>query len=114
MERENVIVRTELELIQAVGGWADKNFGDRRGADWGMIEEVGEAAHAVLKAQQKIRGFENEIIFMKHFEDAMADIIIYLCDWCYPRQAFFKFSRDLKVPVAEPRLQRRIVAVLLQ
>ena len=114
LERQEPVARTEAELIQSVGEWADKNFGDRRGADWGIIEEMGEASHCILKAQQKIRGFDSEEYFQRMFADALADIIIYLCDWCYPRQAIFKFQRNLKVPVAEPEMQRRIMAVMLQ
>lgn len=61
--------------------WIKHNFGDR--PSWmpllGAVEELGELAHAHLKQAQGIRVTEN------HFEnkkDAVADIIIYLADYC--------------------------------
>lgn len=61
--------------------WVKHNFGDR--PSWqpllGAVEELGELAHAHLKQAQGIR------INEPHFEnkkDAIADIIIYLCDYC--------------------------------
>lgn len=105
----------ELQLIQQVGVWAEKNFRDKRAADWGIVEEIGEAAHCVLKARQKIRGFENHDFFIKEFTDALADTIIYLSDWCYLHRAFFKLGRnqihDLHPNQAD---ERKIVVHLLQ
>lgn len=63
--------------------WANKNFGYDR--DWrdplmGLVEEVGELHHALLKQKQGIRGSHE-----KHELDAMdavGDIVIYLQDLC--------------------------------
>lgn len=105
----------ETQLIHAIGRWAENNFDDKRAADFGMLEEIGEATHCVLKRIQGIRGFDNEEFFLKEFSDALADIIIYLCDWCHQHNAFFKFgrnNRDLaKLTVDD---QRRIIRHLLQ
>lgn len=61
--------------------WVKYNFGIR--PSWmpllGAMEELGELAHAHLKNAQNIRTNEN------HFEnkkDAIADIVIYLSDYC--------------------------------
>ena len=61
--------------------WTKHNFGDR--PSWqpllGAVEELGELAHAHLKSAQGIRVNE------RHFEnkkDAIADIVIYLADYC--------------------------------
>lgn len=61
--------------------WSDHNFPNRTNYHplLGAIEELGELAHAHLKDEQKIRTNED------HFNnkvDAVADIIIYLCDYC--------------------------------
>jgi len=105
----------EAQLIHQVGNWATKNFRDKRGPDWGIVEEIGEAAHCVLKHRQKIRGFEVEEFFMSKFADALADTIIYLCDWCYLHNAFFKFGRnqihDLHPNAAD---ERTVMVHLLQ
>jgi NTP pyrophosphatase (non-canonical NTP hydrolase) len=61
--------------------WVKHNFGDR--PSWqpllGIQEEVGELSHAYLKRAQGIRVNENHTEAIK---DAVADIIIYLCDFC--------------------------------
>lgn len=106
--------QNESELIQAVGEWSVRNFRDRRAPEFGIVEEIGEASHCVLKRYQKIRGFENEEFFLAEFTDALADIIIYLCDWCFSHQAFFKFGRN-HLPVEKTdHNERRVIMHLLQ
>lgn len=109
---------TEIKLIEAVGKWADKNFGNRRGAEWGIAEELGEACHCVLKRAQKIRGFECRNFFMEKFTDALADIMIYLSDYCYLRNAFYAMGRNQQMIVGinrdNPRDERLIVTHLFQ
>lgn len=85
--------RTTSDLIQAVGEWADKNF-TYRGAHWGVLEEVGETAHCILKRAQKIRGYEVDEFFRAELRDAFADVMIYLSDFSYTRSAFFAFKRN--------------------
>ena len=61
--------------------WVKHNFGDR--PSWqpllGIVEELGELAHAHLKDAQGIRTKEDHF---KNKKDAIADIIIYLADYC--------------------------------
>lgn len=61
--------------------WAAKNFGEQVIEDYelGMIEEVGELAHAVLKQKQNIRNNENHA---ENILDAVGDITIYLIGYC--------------------------------
>lgn len=63
--------------------WQKHNFGGKHGSGYrpllGVVEEVGELAHAHLKAEQGIRNNENHEANKK---DAVADIIIYLSDYC--------------------------------
>ena len=62
--------------------WVAHNFGDR--PSWmplvGVMEELGELAHHFLKMHQGIRGTKSE--HMKAIKDAVADIVIFLCDFC--------------------------------
>lgn len=64
--------------------WALENFGDAPA--WqpllGIVEEVGELAHAHLKQAQGIRTEEDHEADAK---DAIGDIIIYLVDYCTRR-----------------------------
>lgn len=61
--------------------WALKNFGIQENEDYalGMIEEVGELAHAILKRKQGIRNNENH---GENIKDAIGDIVIYLIGFC--------------------------------
>ena len=61
--------------------WSIKNFGEQDIEDYqlGLIEEVGELAHSVLKRKQGIRNNENHDEMIK---DAIGDITIYLIGFC--------------------------------
>lgn len=61
--------------------WSAKNFPDQKAHHCllGMIEEVGELAHAQLKLEQGIRVNEDHIEARK---DAIADIALYLIGYC--------------------------------
>ena len=60
--------------------WVAHNFGDR--PKWmpvmGLMEELGELAHAFLKREQGIRGTREE--HTADIRDAAADVVIFLCD----------------------------------
>lgn len=105
--------RNEHELINQVGQWANENFGSKRGADLGIVEEIGEAMHAVLKRRQKIRGFDLDDVFYEYFNDSLADAIIYLADYCYIHRAFFKFNRNMQQSSVTIEDERKIIAHLL-
>jgi NTP pyrophosphatase (non-canonical NTP hydrolase) len=69
-----------LDIIQdEVALWRKYNF-PNSGADHqflGIVEEVGEAAHAILKMQQGIRDSD-----VDDLQDAVGDIMIYLLNFC--------------------------------
>lgn len=70
-------------LQTEVAAWATENFGPDRPSYQrllGAAEELGELCHAHLKSEQKIRGTVSEFKLKKI--DAVADIIIYLADYC--------------------------------
>ena len=70
------------ELQQEVAVWSAENFGDQPSYRplLGVQEEIGELAHAHLKAEQGIRGTAAEHLAAK--KDAIGDLIIFLTDYC--------------------------------
>lgn len=72
---------TLRELQEQQKPWVEHNFAPR--PSWypllGAVEELGELAHAHLKACQGIRLTENHEAAKR---DAVADIIIFLADYC--------------------------------
>lgn len=71
------------ELQKEVGTWSLNNFGeqDKTNAFLGIVEEVGELSHALLKNRQGIRGM-NAQASKEAIGDALADIFIYMLDFC--------------------------------
>lgn len=73
-----------LEIQEDLKEWSENNFGSDRDPELpllGIVEEVGELAHAQLKSIQKIRGTPEEHEEAK--KDAVGDIVIFLLDWCF-------------------------------
>ncbi len=72
---------TLATLQRELAPWVEHNFGER--PSWqpllGLQEEIGELAHAYLKRAQGIRTNENHD---EGIRDAVADITIFLCDFC--------------------------------
>lgn len=70
------------ELQEEQKPWVKHNFGNR--PSWypllGVVEELGELAHAHLKEEQGIRGTKAE--HMEAKKDAVGDIVIFLADYC--------------------------------
>lgn len=64
--------------------WSLANFGPQSPLLplLGVVEELGELAHAVLKREQGIRKDENHLANEK---DAIGDVCIYLLDYCNRR-----------------------------
>ncbi len=63
--------------------WLSHNFPGQTDhqALLGVIEEVGELAHAHLKHEQGIRGYD-DAKYRKEAGDAIGDIIVYLASYC--------------------------------
>lgn len=71
----------ELAEIQSeIYSWKKRNFPNSGDIHQflGVVEEVGELAHAVLKLQQGIRGDEHEA----EARDAVGDIMFFLMNFC--------------------------------
>lgn len=76
------------QLQEELAPWQERNFGGKApepGRAYqcllGVVEEVGELAHAQLKHEQKIRGVDAEV-FEEKAKDAIGDIVVYLADYC--------------------------------
>jgi len=78
--------KTIGQLQEEHNEWSLYNFGkaseDNAGLDrgfYGIVEEVGEMSHALLKERQNIRTNENH---REDVEDALGDIFIYMLAYC--------------------------------
>lgn len=71
------------QIQQEQKAWSERNFGGKHGTGYrpllGVMEEVGELAHAHLKAEQGIRTNQDHEAARV---DAVGDILIYLLDYC--------------------------------
>lgn len=69
--------------------WALSNFGTRDPVEhsdhalFGIMEELGELAHAHLKSKQGIRGTPEELEI--EAKDAVGDVLIFMLDYCTAR-----------------------------
>lgn len=72
---------TLQEIQFAVGEWSRRNFLNNTPLEpmEGLVEELGECAHARLKRRQGIRHTPEECVAMER--DAIGDMGIYLCDF---------------------------------
>lgn len=79
----------DLEVYQEeIIEWSHKNFGEvpnsqiplRISSFLGMVEEIGEIAHSILKLTQGIRGTREEHI--EKIKDGIADLMVFLLDFC--------------------------------
>lgn len=65
--------------------WEAHNFGDQQAyrSFLGIVEELGELAHCILKGEQNIRGSQQE--FDAKAQDAIGDITVFLASYCNKR-----------------------------
>lgn len=82
-------------ILEQIFEWSMKNFGNNpakakgyEGTELkalasllGVGEEFGELCHVVLKRHQGIRGYDDDDQYERERDDALADILIYLCDF---------------------------------
>jgi NTP pyrophosphatase (non-canonical NTP hydrolase) len=75
-------VNTLEQLQTEHAPWLARNFPEQTAhqALLGAMEELGELAHAHLKAEQGIRG--DDKLHMAEKIDAIGDIVIYLASYC--------------------------------
>lgn len=75
----------DLDLLQQdIFTWLRRNFPDATAQDefYGVVEEVGELAHADLKHREKIRNLQDPEVAFDAKVDAVGDLIIYLMNYC--------------------------------
>lgn len=73
---------TLRQLQEEQRPWVEHNFPGRKPYFplLGVVEEIGELAHAHLKAEQGIRGTKEELALKAR--DAIGDVIVFLADYC--------------------------------
>lgn len=89
--RKRLIMKTLTEMMKDIQAWSTQNFGDNKGIHEfgplvGMMEELGELSHAVLKKHQDIRHEDWQgVDYLGHTpaEDALADIFVYALDFAW-------------------------------
>lgn len=79
-----------FEFQERVRLWNEYNFPNKKLADRpsdqplkGIVEELGELAHADLKEQQGIRGTKAELD--EEAKDALGDMLVYMADYATQR-----------------------------
>ena len=72
------------QLQREMREWSERNFGEQPSYQplLGVVEELGELAHAQLKEEQGIRTNENHI---EDAQDAVGDLLIFLMNYCSSR-----------------------------
>lgn len=83
---------TFRQLQKEQAEWVKSSFGEESRDPtkfwypvFGAMEELGELVRAELKHDQGIRGFDDEEKYRAAIEDAVADVIIFLSDYCSVR-----------------------------
>jgi hypothetical protein len=81
-----------FQLQTEVEAWRDKNFPGWSLEDclFGMMEEMGEIAHAHLKHKQGIRGMTSEVEAVDKMMDGICDFVIFATG------VFSKVGRDFQ------------------
>lgn len=72
-----------MTMQTEIGEWAQRNFAGKFGPQLGVVEEIGEASHCLLKRRQGIRGFDNIEHFKAQLADALADCGVYALHSAY-------------------------------
>lgn len=74
------------EIQDEILEWSTRNFGRPVEIKYdissflGMVEEMGEISHAILKMSQGIRGTREK--HLEDIKDGIADLLVYLLDFC--------------------------------
>lgn len=79
----SVYIPLDFSMLQSeVGEWSRKNFPNNTPDNpfLGLVEELGELAHALLKTKQGIRGTAAE--HEAAAKDAIGDLLVYMADFC--------------------------------
>jgi len=91
--------QTARDIIREISDWADYNWPPEQHApDLGVVEEIGETTHCILKRIQKIRGMDDVGKFMDKVSDGFADAGVYLCHFCGKNNLTLSFNSTSPFP----------------
>lgn len=85
------------EYIKQVGTWSKKNFDYQDKIGLGVVEELGEYAHAELKFRQKIRGYDTMAKAEEARLDALADATIFLFNLAYTHRVKLSWTETPQI-----------------
>ncbi len=91
-------------LSPQIGAWATQQF-DHGDARLGVLEELGEASHCLLKRIQRIRGFDKDDHFKAKLADAMADALVFMSN------VTWKCSIELAEDPLDPRALAAVITI---
>ena len=81
---EEIAIKELEKLQEKLASWQNENFNpDDCRPEWmvvGALEELGEAAHILLKSRQRIRKYQNgfDDVAREDLKDAISDTIVFL------------------------------------
>jgi len=111
----NNMTNNPRKVILEVREWAKRQpWQGVSDADYGVVEEVGEKVHCILKNIQGIRGFNDEAFFKEHLKDAFGDAMVYLSDWCGQRNTYYHLptgERTVTFRAYRPLLAKLLAAL---
>lgn len=72
----------DVQEVTAI--WRNVNFPNATAEEqfMGMVEELGELSHAILKNKQGIRGMDDSVAFRAAVMDAVGDLMIFAAGFC--------------------------------
>lgn len=98
------MITNPRELIADVGRWAESQpWHPKHAPDYGVVEELGELSHGLLKHLQGIKGFDNVDKFREHTLDCLGDVMVFLSHWCFLMGAYY-----IPTPIEKVRVPERM------
>ena len=91
---EYIAIAFFTKLQREIGAWSFSNFGEGESKAkpglilgsisplWGIVEEVGDLCGVTIKHHQHRRGYDDVDKYKADRNDAVADTLVFLCDYC--------------------------------
>lgn len=115
MKQPQITIR---QLITEIGAWSIQNFDYLDIVGYGILEELGEWAHAQLKFKQKIRKGSKlsvedfQLKFRADTKDALADCMIFLLNWCFVKEVVLSIDEAVQhIANADKSKQDQLVSI---
>lgn len=84
-------MKSPSDYMTEIGNWADIMFPVHL-PEYGIVEEIGEITHCILKRRQKIRDMDKDEVFFPKLKDGFADTLVYLLHLCHIYKVAISFD----------------------